>query len=320
MDAAAQRRGDVLRVEGASYRYGAVEALSEVSLTVGAGDCVALLGPNGAGKTTLVNLVTGLLVPAAGTVDVCGGDPRRAATRRSLGVVAQSAGFPRTFRVGELLRSAATRAGAPRGAGDRALASVGAADLAPRRAKNLSGGQQRRVQLAMALVGAPAVLVLDEPTNGLDVGSRHDFWALVAARRDEGVGVLVTTHLMEEAAAVADHVVVLDRARVVVSGTPHQLTAAMPQRTVSAVSALGADEVASLVGTDAVTLEGGRVVVRTAETERVVWRWMQGDPTLSDLAVASATLEQAVAALTGDDAPALAGTTTSDVLLAGARS
>ncbi len=312
---------DVLRVEGASYRYGAVDALTEVGLAVGAGDCVALLGPNGAGKTTLVNLVTGLLAPATGTVEVCGGDPRRAATRRALGVVAQSAGFPRTFRVGELLRSAATRAGAPRGAGEQALASVGAADLAPRRAKDLSGGQQRRVQLAMALVGAPRVLVLDEPTNGLDVGSRHDFWALVAARRDEGVGVLVTTHLMEEAAAVAGHVVVLDRARVVVSGTPGELTAAMPHRTVSAVSSLAPADVAALVGAEAVTLEGGRVFVRTAEAERVVRRWLQGDATLTGLAVASATLEQAVAALTGDGSPASAHPTTpADAPLAGARS
>ncbi len=307
----------VLRVEGASYRYGAVDALDAVSLAVGAGDCVALLGPNGAGKTTLVNLVTGLLAPVAGAVEVCGGDPRRAATRRHLGVVAQSAGFPRTFRVAELLRSAATRAGAERSAGERALAAVGAGDLASRRAKDLSGGQQRRVQLAMALVGAPAVLVLDEPTNGLDVGSRHDFWDLVAARRDQGVGALVTTHLMEEAAAVADHVVVLDHARVVVSGTPSELTAAMPQRTVSAASGLAAHEVAALVRSDSVALEGGRVVVRTAEAEAVVWRWLQGDPTLTDLAVASATLEQAVAALTGSgDASAPA----SDASLVGARS
>ena len=295
---------DVLEVEGACYRYGARPALDEVDLTVPAGACVALLGANGAGKTTLVGLVTGLLAPRAGRVAVAGGDPRRAVTRRALGVVAQSAGFPRTARVGELLRSAATRAGAPRSAAGRALAAVGAADLTRRRAGALSGGQQRRVQLAMALVGEPAVLVLDEPTAGLDVVARREFWSLVADRRDAGAGVLLTTHLMEEAAAVADHVVVLDAGRVVAAGSPADLTAAIPLKTVSAVTALTADDLAHLPGAAAVRRERDRVVVSTSCAEEAVARWLAADPHLRDLRVEASTLEQAVASLVGAGAEA----------------
>ena len=293
---------DVLEVEGVCYRYGARPALDGVDLGVPAGACVALLGANGAGKTTLVGLVTGLLAPSSGRVAVAGGDPRRAVTRRSLGVAAQSAGFPRTARVGELLASAATRAGAPRGAAERALAAVGVGDLARRRAGALSGGQQRRVQLAMALVGEPAVLVLDEPTAGLDVVARREFWSLVADRRDTGAGVLLTTHLMEEAAAVADHVVVLDGGRVVAAGTPADLTAAMPLKTVSALSSLADDDLALLPGAAAVRRERDRTVVSTSCAEEAVARWLAADPLLRDLRVEASTLEQAVVSLSGGGA------------------
>lgn len=181
-----QTMDPVLTIDHVHHRYGSVNALQDVGLEVGAGKCVALLGPNGAGKTTLIALATGLHRVQAGSVRVCGGDPRRAPTRRSLGVVQQSMGFPRTLTVAELVRGAAVRAGRPASAAAPVLAEVGITELARRRAKSLSGGQQQRVQLAMALVGDPRLLLLDEPTAGLDVVARRAFWTTPAATPASG--------------------------------------------------------------------------------------------------------------------------------------
>ena len=227
----------VLAVTGLHRRHGPVHAVAGVDLRVDAGEVVALLGPNGAGKTTLTNCVVGLLEPHQGRVVVLGGDPRRAATRRRLGVVQQDVGFPTTLRVGEIVDGAATRAGRDHAAAAASLTEVGLVDLDRRRAARLSGGQQRRLQLAMALVADPRLLVLDEPTEGLDVTARREFWRTLADRRDRGAGVLLTTHAVAEAAEVADRVVVLQAGRVVAEGTPDQLTARVADRHVQARTA-----------------------------------------------------------------------------------
>jgi ABC-2 type transport system ATP-binding protein len=291
---------DALQIRDVRHRYGAVTALGGVDLAVGAGECVALLGPNGAGKTTLVGLATGLLAPQQGTVRVCGHDPRRAATRRHLGVVQQSMGFPSTLRVGELVRGAAVRAGRSRGAAGPVLAEVGITDLGGRRAGKLSGGQQQRVALAMALVGDPDLLLLDEPTVGLDVVARQAFWRTIAARRDGGAGVLLTTHVVEEAAAVADRVVVLHRGRVVAADTPAGLTALLPDRTITARTTLDDAALRLLPGVVSVARDGEHVRVATTEPERVLRNWLAADERLTDLRVAGAGLEQALLALTGE--------------------
>ncbi|NMH79907.1 ABC transporter ATP-binding protein [Pseudonocardia xinjiangensis] len=291
---------DVLQIAGAHHRYGALTALDSVDMTVRAGECVALLGPNGAGKTTLVGLATGLLAPQSGQVRVCGGDPRRAATRRHLGVVQQSMGFPRTLTVAELVRGAAVRAGRPATAAGPVLAEVGITDLQRRRAGKLSGGQQQRVALAMALVGDPTLLLLDEPTVGLDITSRRAFWRTIAARRDAGAGILLTTHIVEEAAAVADRVVVLHRGHVVAADTPAGLTARLPDRTIVARTGVADSVLRTLPGVLSVTTDGDRVQVATAAPEDVLRRWLVLDEQLTDLRVEGAGLEQALLALTGD--------------------
>jgi ABC-2 type transport system ATP-binding protein len=291
---------EVLQVTGVRHRYGAHVALDGVDLVVGAGECVALLGPNGAGKTTLIGLATGLLAVQEGRVAVGGGDPRRPAARRRLGVVQQDMGFPRTERVGELVRGAAVRAGRPAAAAGPVLAEVGVSDLAGRRAATLSGGQQQRVALAMALVGAPDLLLLDEPTVGLDVAARRAFWADLARRRDAGTGMLLTTHVVEEAAAVADRVVVLHRGRIVAADTPAGLTALLPDRTISARTGLDDVALRGLPGVAAVHREGARVRVGTAEPERVLRHWLALDDDLADLRVEGAGLDDALLALTGD--------------------
>ncbi len=294
---------EVLRIAGVHHRYGLVQALSGVELDVTPGECVALLGPNGAGKSTLIGLATGLLAVQEGEVRVCGADPRRAATRRHLGVVQQSMGLPRTLKVGELVRGAAARAGRAASAAGPVLAEVGITELAGRRSGKLSGGQRQRVALAMALVGEPDLLLLDEPTTGLDVTARRAFWRTITARRDAGVGIVLTTHIVEEAAAVADRVVILHGGRVVAVDTPAALSALLPDRTISARTGLDDVALRAFDGVLSVRRDGDRVRVATAVPETVLRAWLSADDTLTDLRVEGAGLEQAMFALTGEDIP-----------------
>jgi ABC-2 type transport system ATP-binding protein len=289
---------EVLEIRGVEHRYGGAAALAGIDLSVGRGECVALLGPNGAGKSTVIGLATGLLAAQTGQVRVAGGDPRVAATRRRLGVMQQATGFPRTLTVAEIVRGAAVRAGRPGTTAMPVLAEAGVADLARRRVAKLSGGQKQRVALAMALVGNPGLLLLDEPTVGLDVTGRRAFWRTVAARRDAGTAVLLTTHGVEEAAAVADRVVVLDGGRVVATGSPDELTALLPDRTVTARTAVPAETLRVFPGVAGVTVDGSRVRVATSAPEDLLRHWLAVDAGLADLRVEGAGLEEALVSLT----------------------
>jgi len=292
------RTGEVLRVSRASHRYGRKPALDAVDIHVAAGECVALLGPNGAGKTTLVNLVTGLLARQHGEVSLVGGDPRDAATRTRLGVVQQSLGFPNTLRVGELVEGAAIRGGRPKHMAAPVLAELELSELSRRRAGRLSGGQRQRVQLAMAIVTNPDLLVLDEPTTGLDVPARRAFWDIVRRRRDAGSGVLLTTHLLDDPAAVADRVVVLHRGSVLADEPPAVLTSRIPDRTVSARTRLGTAELRQLPAAVSVGSDGEHVRIGTREPERLLRTLLERDKQLTDLRVDGAGLEEAVVGLT----------------------
>ncbi len=291
----------LLEIEEVTHRYGAHVALDRVDLAVRSGECVALLGPNGAGKTTLVGLATGLLDVQDGNVRVCGGNPHRAATRRRLGVVQQTMGFPRSAKVGEVVRAAAVRAGRRGAAAAPVMAEVGITELGRRGTGKLSGGQQQRVALAMALVGDPALLLLDEPTVGLDIAARRDFHRTIAARRDAGIGVVLTTHVVEEAAALADRVVVLAKGRVVAEDSPAGLVARLPDRTITARTGVHDATLRALPDVLDVSRDGPRVRVATTEPERVLRAWLALDVHLADLRVEGAGLERALLALTGEE-------------------
>lgn len=287
----------LLSVTGLERRYGAVRAVDGLDLQVTAGEVVALLGPNGAGKTTLSNCVIGLLEPHAGEVVVLGGDPRRAAIRRQLGVVQQDVGFPTTLRVGEVVSGAAVRSGRDAVVARAALGEVGLEELARRRASRLSGGQQRRLQLAMALVSDPRLLVLDEPTEGLDVTARRGFWDMLANRRDAGVGVLLTTHAVAEAAEVADRVVVVHDGRVVAEGAPDTLTARVAPRRIRARTTVPLPVIAAWPEVASASAQGEAVEIVATPVEAVVRRLLDHDPDLADLTVTAATLADALVAL-----------------------
>jgi ABC-2 type transport system ATP-binding protein len=292
---------NVLEVRGLVHRYGDHTALAGVDLTVKSGECVALLGPNGAGKTTLVRNVIGLIEGSADLIEVAGGNPRRAETRRRLGVVQQAVGFPRSLTVGEIVGGAAARRGCPPEAASQAIAEMGLAGLEKRRAAKLSGGQQQRLQLAMGLVADPVLLVLDEPTEGLDVEARRRFWKTIRRRLDDGAGVLITTHLVDEAAAVADRVVVVDRGRVVAEGTPDELRRTLPDRRIEVRTKVPVSVIRALDSVHSVELRDGRTVIATTDSEQVVRTLLDLDPEANDLTVATASLEEVLVALTNHE-------------------
>lgn len=213
-----------LQVEGLVKTFDATTAVAGLDLTLERGQVMALLGPNGAGKTTTVEICEGFNRPDAGTIRVLGMDPvtDRQSVRSRIGMMLQGGGAYPGVRVGEMLRLVASYYADPI---DPAwlLAELGLSDHLKTPYRRLSGGQQQRLSLAIAVIGRPELVFLDEPTAGLDAQARLAVWDLVRALRRDGAAVLLTTHLMDEAAALADEVVIVDRGRRVASGTPAEL-------------------------------------------------------------------------------------------------
>ncbi|MEU7026796.1 ABC transporter ATP-binding protein [Streptomyces sp. NPDC046275] len=223
---------NAIEADGLHRTYsGGFEAVGGISFSVPRGEVFALLGTNGAGKTSTVELLEGLAPPTRGTVRVLGHDPyrERAAVRPRIGMMLQEGGFPSDLTAAETARM---WAGCTTGARPvaEALETVGLAHRAAVRVKQLSGGERRRLDLALALLGRPEVLFLDEPTTGLDAEGRRDTWELVRRLRDGGTTVLLTTHYLEEAEGLADRLAIMHRGRIVTAGTPAEVTAARPAR------------------------------------------------------------------------------------------
>ena len=216
------RPASALAFHAAEKRFGAKVALAPLDLTIEQGEQVALLGPNGAGKTTLVSLVTGLRRPCAGAVRLFGMDPRDWRARVRLGTMPQQMDFPPTLRGREILDLARVHAAAPPTL-EELSGRFGLDDMLHVQNGSLSGGQRRRLALALAFANAPALVVLDEPTTGLDVESRRGAWDAIAAFAAGGGTVLLTTHYLEEADALADRVIVLARGEVVADDSPRSL-------------------------------------------------------------------------------------------------
>ena len=284
-------------------RYGAIEALKPLTLRIAAGRVTALLGPNGAGKTTAVKLLLGLTRPTTGTVRLFGVEPSARAARQRTGVMLQVAKVPDTLRVREhldLFRSYYPRPMSM----DEALGAAGLESIANRKYGELSGGQKQRVQFALAICGRPELLFLDEPTVGLDVEARRSFWQQVRRLAADGCAILLTTHYLEEADALADRVVVLSRGEVVTDATPAGMKALAAARRIRCLTSLPADRVASFAGVHSVRQDGVAIEILTNEAERVSRELLLSDPSLTGLEITGAGLEEAFLALT---APAAGG-------------
>src|SRR5919112_290304 len=212
-----------LEVDGLVKRYGGRAVVDGVSLRVQPATVLALLGPNGAGKTTTVEICAGFRRADGGTVRVLGLEPQDRSLRPRIGVMPQTGGAYPGLRCGEMLRLVASYAAHPLDPDDL-LARLGLVDVARTAYRRLSGGQQQRLSLALAVVGRPELVFLDEPTAGLDPQARHATWELVEALRADGVSVVLTTHLLDEAERLADDVVIVDHGRVVAAGSVEDLT------------------------------------------------------------------------------------------------
>lgn len=291
----------IARLVGAHKRYGAITALDGIDLELRRGELLALLGSNGAGKSTALGLLTGRLAADAGEVSLFGADPREAHARRRIGVMLQEARLPETLRVRELVHLFASYYPAPR-AVDETLALTGLTELAQRRYVALSGGQQRRVQFALAICGAPELVFVDEPTTGLDVEARRGFWQVIQTLREAGTSIVLTTHYLEEADALAERVVLIERGRVLAEDTPSGLKARAHGARVRCVTRLTAAELAALPEVQSVEPEGSRVSIRCSDSDALLRRLLHLDPALHGIEIRPLNLEDAFLALTGDAA------------------
>lgn len=295
------RTDSVAALHGVSKRYGKLTALDQVTLEVKPGELLAVLGPNGAGKSTSIGLLLGLMRPDAGRVELFGRDPQDIEARRHIGVMLQEANLPPTLRVGELLRLTTSYYPNPRTV-EESAELAGVADLLARPYKKLSGGQQRRVQFALALCGRPDLLFLDEPTVGMDIEARQKLWAAMRALVADGSSVVLTTHYLEEAEALAQRALVLDHGHVLSEGSVDDLRAKVAVTRIRCASDLDPAAIAEWSHVNTATHEDGHLVITTAQAEHVLRRLLDADPALSALEVRRAGLAEAFVELTREDA------------------
>jgi ABC-2 type transport system ATP-binding protein len=285
---------------------GAVRAVDGLDLRIEPGEVVAFLGPNGAGKTTTIDMVLGLAAPTAGTVQVLGTTPEAAVAAGRVAAVMQTGGLLRDLTVAETVSLTAALFGRnvdPIGYLERA----GIADIASRPVAKCSGGQQQRLRFAMALVPDPDLLILDEPTTGMDVEGRREFWAAIRADAARGRTVVFATHYLDEADAYADRVVMISHGRVVADGSAAEVKALASGRTVSAeleddaAREAAAAALAVQPGVETVEERGARLIVSTADSDNVA-RYLLTSTTAHDIEITARNLEDAFVALTSDAA------------------
>ncbi len=284
----------VAQATNVTKRYGSTEAVRGISFRLCAGELLGLLGPNGAGKTTLLGLLLGLRRPDAGTARLFGLDPRSRRARASVGVTPQETGFPPTLRVSEIVDLVRAHFRSPV-ARDELLARFDLAGIAGRQAGGLSGGQRRRLAVALAFVGRPRALFLDEPTSGLDVESRHAVWREIREYVRSGGAVLLTSHHIDEVEALATRVAVMQRGEIVAEGSVPEIRT----RAGLARVRLQATTLPALPGVERMTREGASFLIYTADPDGLVQELVQSGTPFAGLEVIPASLEDAFLGLTG---------------------
>ena len=292
-----------VRLRGVQKNFGQVHAVRGIDLTVHPGEVVAFLGPNGAGKTTTIDMMLGLSRPNSGTVEIYGMPPAEAVARGLVAAVMQTGGLLREITVSETARMVATLFAESRPV-DEVLRRAGIADIAGRRVGKCSGGQQQRLRFALALLPDPELLVIDEPTTGMDVEGRREFWSAIREDTELGRTVLFATHYLEEADAYADRIVLMSHGRIVADGTASGVKALTAGRTVRAtLPGATAPSLSSLSGADSIEVRGDTVLVHASDSDAVA-RYLLNRTPAHDIEITSHNLEDAFLALTsGTDEP-----------------
>jgi ABC-2 type transport system ATP-binding protein len=287
-----------VRVQGVTRRFGPVLAVDNLSLTVEQGQTVALLGPNGAGKTTTISMLLGLSAPDAGSIEIFGSAPGSATAHASVGAMLQDGGMMPGVLVGELLAMVRSLYATPLALHEAVeIAQLGG--LEKRRVDRLSGGQSQRLRLAMALIGDPRLLVLDEPTAAMDVETRRGFWHAMEGFTERGRTILFSTHYLEEADLTADRIVMMARGRVVADGTPSAIKDSVGLRVIRfSIATPGIAGIDALPGAVSATAHGSRVELRCKDSDAALRVLLAARPDAYDIEVAGVALEDAFITIT----------------------
>jgi ABC-2 type transport system ATP-binding protein len=288
-------------IDGVVKRFGAVTAVDGLSLKIQPGEVVAFLGPNGAGKTTTVDMILGLSQPSEGSVQIFGDDPRKAVALGRVAAVMQTGGLLKDFTVRETVELTASLFRPSRPV-DEVLDRAGILDIGDRMVGKASGGQQQRLRFALALLSDPDLLILDEPTTGMDVQGRRDFWNAIRSDAERGRTTVFATYYLEEADAYADRIVLVRRGKIVADGTAAEIKALSAGRTVRAT--LEAPDTAAITkvdGVESVDVRGDSILVHGSDSDAIA-RYLLNHTSARDLEITSRNLEEAFVALTGDDA------------------
>ena len=290
--------GAAAELRGVAKAFGDRPALAGIDLVLPRGAFLALLGPNGAGKTTALSLLLGLRLPDRGEARLLGGSPRDEGMRRRIGATPQVSAFPSGLKVREVVAFVAAHYPDPMPE-TSLYERFGLGDLAERQVGGLSGGEQRRLGTALALAGNPEVVFLDEPSTGLDVEARHRLWDTMRAFHAAGGTVLLTTHYLEEAEALAERIAVIHRGRLVAEGTRRDVTSRIALRRVRFRAEAVPEDLEPVARS---AFEAGVVTLYTPDADRLVRRLVESGAPFSELEVLPAGLEEAFVALTREEA------------------
>jgi len=289
------------RLENAHKQFGKIAALDGLNLAVNRGELLALLGPNGAGKSTAISLLLGLQRPDRGAAELFGEDPHSIDARRRIGVMMQEINLSPVMRPRELIAQTASYYPSPYDT-PAVIKRLGIEKIADRPYGKLSGGQKRQAQFAMAICGRPELLFLDEPTVGLDVQAREALWQVLRDLIHEGCSIVLTTHYLEEAEALADRVVVLAKGRVIASGTVNEIRSVVARKKISCVTSLEPHDVRHWNGVQDVRRDQQRLEITVTNAEKIVRQLLATDNDLTELEVSRAGLAEAFNELTQETA------------------
>lgn len=286
-------------LNAAVKRFGKLTALDGLDLSVHRGELLALLGPNGAGKSTAISILMGLQRPDSGSATLFGEDPQSLEARRRVGIMMQEVMLSPVMRPRELLQQVASYYPSPYDV-DTIIRRLKLEPLVGRPYGKLSGGQKRQVQFGMALVGRPELLFLDEPTVGMDLQSREGLWQVLRDLVHEGSSIILTTHHLEEAEALANRVAVVSKGRIVARGTVDEIRAVVSNKTIVCNTSLAIDAIRGWPEVMQVTGDGSRRQIVTREAESVLRRLLAADSGVRDIEVRRAGLAEAFAEITSE--------------------